>query len=222
MLAKRGLALRRERVTPSVRRQQWCPSCDQRRCATCAMRAALAVCGRFQHESSSPCYRSLGGWVGCLRLSESAASCGAASSAEKNRVLQSRLRGRKLRSNLGGPWLRLNSRARRRAGKPLIARDCRGRSTYSSTHLLEGSFVDRHENLLAFGNPGSGKTHLLCAIGQELIHRGHRVLFTTCSLLVQELLMAKRELRLARLRRCCTALAESEIRLWWWPRYVRA
>ena len=24
------------------------------------------------------------------------------------------------------------------------------------------------------------------------------------------------------LRRCCTALAESEIRLWWWPRYVRA
>ena len=22
-------------------------------------------------------------------------------------------------------------------------------------------------------------------------------------------------------RRCCTALAESEIRLWWWPRYVR-
>jgi len=65
--------------------------------------------------------------------------------------------------------------------------------------LLEGSFVDRHENLLAFGNPGSGKTHLLCAIAQELIHRGHRVLFTTCSLLVQELLVAKRELRLARL-----------------------
>ena len=87
----------------------------------------------------------------------------------------------------------------RRAGKPLIARDCRGRSTYKLDTLLEGSFVDRHENLLAFGNPGSGKTHLLCAIGQELIHRGHRVLFTTCSLLVQELLMAKRELRLARL-----------------------
>jgi len=35
--------------------------------------------------------------------------------------------------------------------------------------LLEGSFVDRHENLLAFGNPGSGKTHLLCAIAQELV-----------------------------------------------------
>ena len=65
--------------------------------------------------------------------------------------------------------------------------------------LREGSFVERHENVLAFGNPGSGKTHLLCAIGQELIQRGHRVLFTSCALLVQELLIAKRELRLSRL-----------------------
>lgn len=64
--------------------------------------------------------------------------------------------------------------------------------------LLEGSFVERNENILAFGNPGSGKTHLLCAIGQELIYRGRRVLFTTCSLLVQELLVAKRDLKLAR------------------------
>lgn len=65
-------------------------------------------------------------------------------------------------------------------------------------HLLEGSFVDRNENVLAFGNPGSGKTHLLCAIGQELIHQGQRILFTPCSLLVQELLIAKRELNLAK------------------------
>jgi DNA replication protein DnaC len=65
--------------------------------------------------------------------------------------------------------------------------------------LLDGSFLGRAENVLAFGNPGSGKTHLLCAIGQELIHRGFRLLFTPCNLLVQELLIAKRELRLARL-----------------------
>jgi len=64
--------------------------------------------------------------------------------------------------------------------------------------LLDGSFLDRHENVLAFGNPGSGKTHLLCAIGQELIQQGRRVLFTPCSLLVQELLIAKRDLKLAR------------------------
>ena len=33
--------------------------------------------------------------------------------------------------------------------------------------LRDGAFIDRHENVLAFGNPGSGKTHLLCALGQE-------------------------------------------------------
>ena len=64
--------------------------------------------------------------------------------------------------------------------------------------LLEGSFVDRNENVLAFGNPGSGKTHLLCAVGQELIQQGRRILFTPCNLLVQELLIAKRDLKLAR------------------------
>ncbi|GBD94419.1 DNA replication protein DnaC [bacterium BMS3Abin05] len=62
--------------------------------------------------------------------------------------------------------------------------------------LVDGSFISRSENILAFGNPGSGKTHLLCALGQELIHQGYRVLFKPCSLLVQELLVAKRDLKL--------------------------
>lgn len=65
--------------------------------------------------------------------------------------------------------------------------------------LVEGSFLDRSENVLAFGNPGSGKTHLLCAIGQELIHRGRRLLYLPCSVLVQNLLIAKRDLQLPRL-----------------------
>jgi len=64
--------------------------------------------------------------------------------------------------------------------------------------LLNGSFLDRKENVLAFGNPGSGKTHLLCGIAQELIHKGRRIKFISCSLLVQELLLAKRELKLAK------------------------
>jgi DNA replication protein DnaC len=62
--------------------------------------------------------------------------------------------------------------------------------------LLDGAFLDRRENVLAFGNPGSGKTHLLCALGQELIRQGRRVLYATCALLVQELLIAKRDLKL--------------------------
>jgi DNA replication protein DnaC len=65
--------------------------------------------------------------------------------------------------------------------------------------LLEGSFVDRCENVLVFGQPGSGKTHLLCAIGQELVRAGRKVLFRKCGLLVQELLAAKRDLKLPRL-----------------------
>jgi DNA replication protein DnaC len=64
--------------------------------------------------------------------------------------------------------------------------------------LREGAFVDHKENILAFGNPGSGKTHLLCAIGQELIRKGRKVYFTPCSLLVQDLLRAKKDLQLAR------------------------
>ncbi len=60
--------------------------------------------------------------------------------------------------------------------------------------LANGSFLKQSENILAFGNPGSGKTHLLCAIGHELIERGKQVLFISCSQLVQELLIAKKEL----------------------------
>jgi len=62
-------------------------------------------------------------------------------------------------------------------------------------NLVEGGFVDRAENVLAFGLPGRGKTHLLAAIARELIlQRGAKVLFTTCFHLVQQLLLAKRDL----------------------------
>ncbi len=64
--------------------------------------------------------------------------------------------------------------------------------------LGNGSFLNRAENILAFGNPGSGKTHLLCAIGHALIEHGKRILFTSCSQLVQDLLIAKKELELTK------------------------
>ena len=62
--------------------------------------------------------------------------------------------------------------------------------------LLSGDFLDRRENVLVFGPPGSGKTHALCAVAQELVRAGRRILFTTTALLVQELLAAKRDLTL--------------------------
>ena len=65
--------------------------------------------------------------------------------------------------------------------------------------LAEGRFVDQCENVLAFGRPGSGKTHLLCGVCHELARQGRRIYFTTCDLMVQQLLRAKQELELDKL-----------------------
>ena len=63
--------------------------------------------------------------------------------------------------------------------------------------LLDGSFVTRAENVIALGLPGRGKSHFLTALGRELILRHkYAVLFTPTFKLVQQLLTAKRELRL--------------------------
>ncbi len=67
--------------------------------------------------------------------------------------------------------------------------------------IVDGGFIDRKENILAFGQPGTGKTHLLCAIAYKQIESGRRVLFTSCSLLVQRLLIAKKNLELEKLLR---------------------
>lgn len=60
--------------------------------------------------------------------------------------------------------------------------------------LLDGEFLKRAENILVFGSPGGGKTHLLAALGHELVEQGRSVYFTTCVLLVQRLLQAKQDL----------------------------
>jgi DNA replication protein DnaC len=62
--------------------------------------------------------------------------------------------------------------------------------------LLEGGFIDAKENVLLFGTPGSGKTHLMCALGQEMIRNGFKCCFRTCGAILQDLLVAKKELRL--------------------------
>lgn len=62
--------------------------------------------------------------------------------------------------------------------------------------LCQGHFLKKAENILAFGLPGRGKTHLLCAIGHELVRQGHPVLFVQAFKLVQRLLTAKQSLTL--------------------------
>jgi len=63
--------------------------------------------------------------------------------------------------------------------------------------LAEGhEWLDRGANVLLFGPPGVGKSHLASALGHALIDAGRRVLFTRCSELVQRLQAARRDLRL--------------------------
>lgn len=64
--------------------------------------------------------------------------------------------------------------------------------------IAGGGFLERAANVLAFGLPGSGKTHAAAAIGHALIDSGRSVLFVPTFKLVQDLLAAKRELALPR------------------------
>jgi len=65
--------------------------------------------------------------------------------------------------------------------------------------LATGDFIDLHENVLIFGNPGTGKTHLSIALAREWCCLGRRVLFTTASQLVQDLRVAQNSFRLHQL-----------------------
>lgn len=66
------------------------------------------------------------------------------------------------------------------------------------TQLKSGDFVGRAQNILCFGLPGTGKTHLAAAVGHCLVENGHRVLFLPAFKLVARLLRAKRDLELDR------------------------
>jgi DNA replication protein DnaC len=62
--------------------------------------------------------------------------------------------------------------------------------------LAAGDWVETGANLIAIGNSGAGKTHLLCAVGHALVEAGRRVLYTRTTDLVQKLQAARRDLAL--------------------------
>jgi DNA replication protein DnaC len=64
--------------------------------------------------------------------------------------------------------------------------------------LSRGDFVEQAHNVLLFGLPGVGKSHLACALGHALVDAGRSVLFTPTYQLVQHLLVARRDLCLPR------------------------
>jgi len=71
--------------------------------------------------------------------------------------------------------------------------------------LARGDFVERADNVLLFGRPGVGKSHLACALGHALVGAGISVLFTPTYQLVQQLLAARRDLCLPRALRALDA-----------------
>ncbi len=85
-------------------------------------------------------------------------------------------------------------------GKSLAEFDFAAVSMVSKAHVMAlaeaDGWIAQGHNLLAFGPPGVGKTHMIAGIGHALIDRGYKVLFMRTSELVQRLQAARRDLRL--------------------------
>ena len=68
------------------------------------------------------------------------------------------------------------------------------------TELLRCAYVDKRENVLLVGNPGTGKTHLATALGIEACSRGKRVRWWRVTELVTQLMEAREERILTRMK----------------------
>lgn len=62
--------------------------------------------------------------------------------------------------------------------------------------LQDGTCLADARNIVAVGPPGAGKSHAVAALGHAWVQQGHTVLWTATVELVQQLLAAKRDLRL--------------------------
>ena len=67
--------------------------------------------------------------------------------------------------------------------------------------LARSEYVNRRENIIAVGNSGAGKTHIVLGLGLAACQKGLSVGFTTAAALVHELIEARDEKRLLRLQR---------------------
>ncbi|MEO1455933.1 MAG: IS21 family transposase, partial [Pseudomonadota bacterium] len=85
------------------------------------------------------------------------------------------------------------------AGKTLATIDFKALSGVPRARveaLAAGDWIDTGANLVAIGNSGAGKTHVLCACGHALVEAGRRVFYTRTTDLVQKLQAARRDLAL--------------------------
>ncbi len=67
--------------------------------------------------------------------------------------------------------------------------------------LARGGFIDRHENVIAVGNSGTGKTHIALGLGLAACQRGYAVLWKSAAALVNELIEARDEKHLLRFQK---------------------
>jgi DNA replication protein DnaC len=90
--------------------------------------------------------------------------------------------------------------ARLPIGKTLATFDIKIVPMVSKAHVMAlaagDTWLENGTNVLLFGPPGAGKSHLAAAIGRALVENGWRVMFTRTSELVQRLQIARRELGL--------------------------
>jgi DNA replication protein DnaC len=146
-------------------------------------------------------------WLHALRLPGAAAHCRALAQEGVGEETVRTLEG-VLAAELESRELRRYQRNLRTARFPVIkelgAFDFSAVPTVPKARVEElatGRFVSASECVILVGNPGTGKTHLLIGLGMEAIRKGLRVRFVTASTLVNELLLARAELRIPKLLR---------------------
>lgn len=67
--------------------------------------------------------------------------------------------------------------------------------------LMRGEYIDKKENILLIGNPGTGKTHLACALAFTACAQGRKGRFYTVNSLITELMESREERRLKRIQK---------------------
>lgn len=65
--------------------------------------------------------------------------------------------------------------------------------------LAQRGYIEKAETIVLIGNPGLGKTHVATGLGMAACRQGRRVRFYGAASVVNELLMAQKELRLTRM-----------------------